>query len=105
MRHVPIQPVPALRKRLRFAVNLCDFSSWAFCEQVVVDADVNFAADAKRQPGEHVKSVNDATVGAVFDRDDSKLNVPSVHFFEHRGDRTDGNQIRRFAKPFDSCLM
>ena len=87
MRHVAAEPLAALRQGLRLAVNLDDFAAGTACQQVMVDADLHFTANADRQPGEHVERVDNASVRAVLDRDDAELDMAAVDLFEHCGNR------------------
>ena len=45
------QPVPALRERLRLAVNFKHFCTATFSQQAVVDRQLHLAADAYSQAG------------------------------------------------------
>ena len=105
MWHVAGEPVAALGERLRLAVDFGDFAAITAGEEVVVDVHEYFAADSQRQSGEHVESVDDASVGAVFDGDDTEVDVSAVDLFEDRRDGADGDEVGGFTESRDCGLV
>jgi len=103
LRDVLAQPVPALRERLRLAVNPADFGLVAVRQQVVVHAHPHLGANANlRHADEHVKRVGDSAVGRVFQGHHAEVDVTAVDLLEDGGDVADRHVLDRLAESVQS---
>ena len=105
-RQMLIQPLTALRQRLRMRADAHDLlQALHAAHQVLTDAQLDFAADLQRRVQEHVERVVDRAFGGVLDRHHAEVGVPGLHFFEHFADRRQRQRAHRMTEMLEHRLL
>ena len=83
-RQVFVQPAAALRERLRVRAHATDVAEHRHAShQVLVDAQLDLAADLERRAQEHVEGVVDRAFGRVLDRHHAEIGGAGFDLVEH----------------------
>ena len=106
IRQVFVEPLPALRQRLLVRADAHDLlEAMHAAHQVLMDAQLDFAADPQRRGQEHVERVVDRALGGILDRHDAEIGVARLHFLEHFADRGERQRAHRVPEVLEHCLL
>ncbi|MNO64216.1 hypothetical protein D3C76_549410 [compost metagenome] len=102
-----VQPLAALGQGLGVGVDAADAVGLGVFtdQQVMVDTQLDFAADHHVMFEEAVEGVVDRAFGGVFHRHDAKVHRPGRHFTEHFVDRRHRLADHRVTEVFHRCSL
>ena len=63
-----------------------------------MNPQLHFAADLSWRAGEHIERIGHAAVGAVFQRHQAVVRLPTIDFIKHGADRAHRHQFHAMAK-------
>ena len=100
LRQVLCEPRAALRERLRMRAHAADVADVLHpAQQVLMDPQLDLAADFERRREEHVERVDvDGAFARVFDGRDAEIRRARLDLVEYLVDRRHGQRVHRVAE-------